>query len=135
MLSHLKKTADELGLPFGERRMTFNSRKAQELGKLAEARSLGQRYHDAVFRAYFALGRNIARLDTLLEIAVEVGLAAEEAQDALQNGRFHEAVDRDWARALRMGVTAVPTFVHRGVHLVGAQPYPALVALVQNSLS
>jgi len=135
MLAHLKKTADQLGLPFGERRMTYNSRKAQELGKLAEARGLSPRYHDAVFRAYFAQGRNIALVSTLLEIAVEVGLTAAEAREALQNGHFHEAVDRDWERSRRMGVTAVPTFVHLNERLVGAQPYPALVALVQKSFS
>ena len=33
ILARLKRVAGELGLPFGDRPMTYNSRLAQELGK------------------------------------------------------------------------------------------------------
>ena len=36
VMDHLSSVAAELGLPFGKREKTFNSRIAQELGKLAE---------------------------------------------------------------------------------------------------
>ena len=35
VLAHLNRTAKDLGLPFGKRERTYNSRLAQELGKLA----------------------------------------------------------------------------------------------------
>jgi hypothetical protein len=35
-MTRLKKVAEELGLPFGERKKTYNSRLAQELGKWAK---------------------------------------------------------------------------------------------------
>jgi len=55
-MSRLKKVADELGLPLGERKKTFNSRLAQELAKWVESKGKGDTFHDAVFRAYFVDG-------------------------------------------------------------------------------
>ena len=69
MLDHMKQVAKEQGLPFGDRKMTFNSRLAQELGKWAEQMEKGDAFHDAVFRAYFADGRNIADANVLADIA------------------------------------------------------------------
>ena len=125
-MARLKRVAGELGLPWGERKMSFNSRSAQELGKWAESQGKGDEYHDAVFRAYFVDGRNIAKTDVLLELAAAVGLPAEEAGEALQTGAFRESVDSDWALAGKMGIDCVPTFVVDDRPLAGAQPYEAL---------
>ena len=126
MLSHLKQVAHELQLPFGDRQMTYNSRRAQELGKWAEQNGKGDAFHHAVFRAYFAEGRNIYDMDTLITIANSVGLDGGRACAVLDSEAFKEAVDRDWAQAYKTGITAVPTFVINGQNLVGAQPYTAL---------
>jgi len=131
MIDRLKRTADGLGLPFGTRTMTYNSRRAQELGKWAEAQGSGEAFHKSVFQAYFAQGRNIARMEVLKDLAAGVGLKPEQAEQVLVEGRYAGAVDRDWERSRRMGITAVPTFVYDGRGLVGAQTYEALKALVQ----
>jgi len=47
---------------------------AQEMGKWAEEKGKGDEFHDAVFRTYFADGKNIAKKDVLLEMAKKVGL-------------------------------------------------------------
>ena len=65
-MARLKKVAEELGLPLGERKKTYNSRLAQELGKWAETKGKGDEFHDAVFRAYFVDGKNIAKADVLV---------------------------------------------------------------------
>ena len=134
MLAHLRSTAARLGLPFGERRMTFNSRRAQEMGKWAESEGYGEAFHQAVFRAYFADGLNIARLSVLSEIAESIGLSGQEVQERLAAGDFRNAVDRDWQRSRSMGITAVPTFNLEGRQLVGAQPYAALADMVRASV-
>ena len=59
-------------------------------------------------------------------LAKSLGLPDKEAQKVLETGAFREAVDLDWSRAYRMGVTAVPTFVIGQRAMVGAQPYEAL---------
>ena len=62
MLAHMKNVAEGLGLPFGNREKTYNSRMAQELGKWAESLGRGDEFHHAIFRAYFAEGRNIGNI-------------------------------------------------------------------------
>ena len=122
----LRKAAGELGLPWGERKNTYNSRRAQELGKWAEAKEKGDEFHNAVFRAYFVDGKNISQPEVLAGLAEAVGLSKKEAGKVLQTRAFKEAVDADWALAYKMGITAVPTFVLDRQAVVGAQPYTVL---------
>jgi predicted DsbA family dithiol-disulfide isomerase len=133
MLAHLRQTADRLDLPFGDRRMTFNSRRAQELGKWAESRDRGEAFHRAIFRAYFVDGLNIAQLPVLAAIVDSIGLPGQAVETVLANGQYGQAVDRDWQRSQSMGITAVPTFKFADQLLVGAQPYAALAEMVHQS--
>jgi predicted DsbA family dithiol-disulfide isomerase len=126
MVARLGQVAAQLGLPFGTRTMTYNSRLAQELGKWVEEKGKGDAYHDAVFRAYFAHGKNIASRDVLTDIIASLALDTQEARGVLDVGDYRQAVDDDWAESHRMRVTAVPTFMINGHALVGAQPYNAL---------
>lgn len=127
----LKKVADELGLPLGERKKTYNSRLAQELAKWAESKGKGDSFHQAVFQAYFVDGKNIGKVDELIALAKSIGLPEKEARSVLQLRSFKEAVDSDWSRCGDLGITAVPTFVVDNQALVGAQPYEALEQLMR----
>jgi len=118
------------GLPYGDRRMTYNSRLAQELGKWADTQPGGEAIHDALFRAYFVDGANIGDVRELLSIAKAVGLDEGKAREVLEKRTFKAAVDEDWDKSRRYGVTGVPTFVYGDQGVVGAQPYEALVRLV-----
>lgn len=126
VLTRLKRTADELGLPFTTRTMTYNSRSAQELGKWAERQGRGERFHQLVFEAYFAQGRNIAQLKVLRDVASAAGLNPDAAEAALNQRMFKTAVDQDWQRCRDMGITAVPTFFMGDRWLVGAQDYETI---------
>ena len=130
MLAHLKNVAGGLGLPFGDREMTYNSRLAQELGKWAESKGAGDAFHNAVFRAYFVEGENIAKVPVLVRVAESVDLGAEDAIGILQNRTYKDAVDSDWQRSYELKVTAVPTFACNHQTLVGAQSYQALEKLL-----
>ena len=118
------------GLPYGERLRTCNSRFAQELGKWADSRG-EDGIHDAIYRAYFAENRNIGEVEELVRIAETVGLPGEEARDVLMERCCRDAVDADWVKARRYGVTGVPTFVAGSHGVVGAQPYDVLEQLVR----
>jgi predicted DsbA family dithiol-disulfide isomerase len=122
----LKKVATDLELPWGERKKSYNSRSAQELGKWAETKGKGDQYHDAVFRAYFVDGKNIAKTDVLVGLVKKAGLPEDEAGEALRTRAFKESVDSDWALVDQMGITSVPTFALDHKTLVGAQPYEVL---------
>ncbi len=130
MKARLVELAQAQGLPYGDRRMTYNSRLAQELGKWADGQDGGEAVHDALFRAYFVDGANIGHADVLLEIAGRLGLDVDAAREVLETRSFSDAVDRDWQRSRELGFTGVPTFVAGGYGVVGAQPYEALEALV-----
>jgi predicted DsbA family dithiol-disulfide isomerase len=122
----------EEGLPYGRRTMTYNSRLAQELAKWAETQDGGTAIHDALYRAYFVDGWNIAQIDNLLSVVRQLGLPEDEARQALASRRFRAAVDADWQRCRDLGITAVPTFMVGNQGVVGAQPYEVLETLVVN---
>ena len=130
MVAHLKQKAAELGLPFGDRKKTYNSRLAQELGLWAASKGRGDAFHMAAFKAYFVDGSNLAQTDVLLGLASGVGLSSEEAKSVLSEQKFKAAVDADWALSRKMGVTAVPTFIVNQDRLVGAQPYEVIEKLM-----
>jgi len=131
MRDHVKRAANEAGLPFADRLKTYNSRLAQELGKWAESKGKGEQFHHAAFNAYFAEGINIAKIPALLDIAASVGLPPEEAEEVLVKRSFKKDVDEDWSLSQKRGITAVPTFVINQDRLVGAYPYEALQKLIE----
>ena len=121
------------GLPYGRRTHTYNSRLAQELAKWAELQPGGDAIHEALFKAYFVGGINLAEVDKLVAIAGSVGMSEEGARVVLVSRSFATAVDADWRRAAEFGVTGVPTFVMNGKAVVGAQPYSVLEDLVERA--
>jgi predicted DsbA family dithiol-disulfide isomerase len=121
------------GLPYGKRKMTYNSRLAQELGKWADSQPAGEAIHDALFRAYFVDGRNIGDPEVLVQIAESVGLPGDKAREVMQTRSYKPAVDADWAKARDYGITGVPTFVAGGSAVVGAQPYEMLERLIKET--
>jgi predicted DsbA family dithiol-disulfide isomerase len=133
MYLRMKELMDAEGLPYGRRTHTYNSRLAQELGKWADTQPAGAAIHDALYKAYFVEARNIGDPDVLVEIARSVGLPADEARAVLEERRFKDAVDADWAKSHALGVTGVPTFVAARHGVVGAQPYEVLQQLVEKA--
>lgn len=130
MIQKLRSVAAAEGLPFGERTMTYNSRRAQELAKWAEEQGRLNDYNRAVFHAYFADGLNIALPEVLGGILDGLGLDREQGLEALRQSDYGPEVDRDWERSRALKVSAVPTFMICGRQEVGAQPYSRLVNLL-----
>jgi predicted DsbA family dithiol-disulfide isomerase len=130
MQARLRRLAETEGLPLAERTRTYNSRRAQELGKWAETQGNGDLFRKAVYRAYFVDGRNIAKVDELVRIAEAVGLPGDEARAVLAAGSFAAAVDADWQRASELGITAVPSHLCAGKRLVGFSSYDDFVRLI-----
>ena len=130
VLARLKQVADSLELPFGARSHTYNSRRAQELGKWAEQQGRGDAFRAAVYRAYFVDGRNIAQPAELTAIVAALGLPVEEAQQVLDEQMFASAVDADWQRSRELGVSSVPTHSYENRILVGFQEYAAFRQLI-----
>jgi len=130
MHTRMKGLMDAEGLPYNRRTHTYNSRLAQELAKWADSQPGFDAIHDALYKAYFVQGRNIGDPDVLADIAKSAGLPADPAREVLTKRTFKDAVDADWEKARRSGITGVPSFVAGGYKTVGAQPYDALSQLL-----
>jgi predicted DsbA family dithiol-disulfide isomerase len=132
VLARLKQVADSLNLPFGSRTHTYNSRRAQELGKWAEQQGRGDVFRAGIYRAYFVDGRNIANPTELAVIIAALGLSVTEALKVLDEQTYAGAVDDDWHRAHNRNVSSVPTYRYENRALVGFQDYAALRQLISN---
>jgi len=133
MQAQMRARMQAEGLPYGNRTMTYNSRLAQELAAWADTQPGGEAIHDAMFRAYFVDAKNIGDPEVLVDIATSVGLPAEQSREVIEKRTHKAAVDADWEKSRRYGVTGVPTFVAGNQGVVGAQPYEVLEELVKQA--
>ena len=130
MQTRLTQVAAAEDLPLALRTRTFNSRRAQELGKWAESQGAGDLFHQAVYQAYFVDGINIALIDELLVIVESIGLPTTEARKVIGTGSFAAAVDADWQLTRELRVTAVPTHLYEGKRLAGFGAYEDFERLI-----
>ena len=99
---------------------------------LAEAHDLQDAMKERLLRAYFTEGELISDHDTLVRLAVEVGLDEREVRELLAGERYADAVREDERTAAELGISAVPTFVvDRKLGASGAQPPEALLDLLR----
>ena len=133
VMADLKKMAEGLGLPFAKRTHTYNSRHAQELGKWAKQLGQGDAFRAAIYHAYFAEGRNIAKVSELTAICESLDFSTMDALQVLDDGRFSAEVDADWERARKVGVSSVPTHNYGNHTLTGFQDYSAFQHLISGA--
>ena len=133
MNQNMKNLMQREGLLYEYRTMTYNSRLAQELGTWADTKNGGNAIHEKIYQAYFVQNKNICNSDVLIDIVKQVDLNKAEALEVLNERTFKQKVDRDWAKARENGVSGVPTYVAGGAAIVGAQPYEALVQLLEHA--
>lgn len=115
----VEPAARRLDVQMGTPPLWPRTRKAHELAWFARQGDRFPQTHAALYRAFFVEGRDIGRIDVLVEIAAEVGLDAEAAHIALGLDRHTDEVVRvaDVARA--QGVDRLPTIVRATERLVG----------------
>src|SRR5512133_1745011 len=93
MRERLRTLMGAEGLPYRDPERIYNTRLAQELAAWAQAERRVD-LHPALFRAYFAEGGNLGRLDELVEVARAADLPGELAREVLETRSFRAAVDR-----------------------------------------
>jgi predicted DsbA family dithiol-disulfide isomerase len=99
---------------------------------LAHQHGLQDEMKERLLRAYFTEGRLIGDPETLISLAVEVGLPEGQARETLAGDRYAGEVRADEQLATQFGISAVPTFVvDRSLGASGAQPPEALLELLR----
>ena len=124
MLSHVTGVAAEAGLEYRfDLLQHTNTVKAHELLHHAKANDLQHEMEERLMSAYFTEGKHVGRIDDLVELAVEVGLDADETRQALESSVHLSVVRQDQAQARAYGIQGVPFFVIDGQYgISGAQP-------------
>jgi predicted DsbA family dithiol-disulfide isomerase len=123
---------ERFGVEMISHRWGVKSRYALEGAKFAEEKGLGDAYHEAMFRAHFVADRDFGDLETLGDLAAEVGLERAEFLAALKSGVYAPLVDADIGQAQVYGLQGVPATIIEQKYLIsGAQPLAALQDIVR----
>ena len=136
ILGHTQSTAQAEGLPmdFSRGQVRASTRDAHRLMLLAAHEGVADEVGEALFRAHFAEGRNIADHHVLADVGASAGIDRQAALDFLVSDAGKQEVEAEIAQAHNLGIRAVPTFVFDGQLAVqGAQP-PALFAEIFQKL-
>lgn len=124
MTAHVTGVAKEVGLNYDfDKAVVANSFDAHRVSHLAKEHGVQDALEEALFKAYFTDGKNTADHQVLTDLAVSVGLNAEEVRQVLATNAYADEVNHDIYQAQQVGVRGVPFFVLGGKYAVsGAQP-------------
>ncbi len=128
ILAQTQSTANAEGLPmdFDRGQVRVSTRDAHRVMLLAAAEGDAQAVGEALFRAHFEHGRNLADPEVLAAAAEAGGLSRERVLAMLAGDEFQRELEAVFVQAQRIGIRAVPTFVIDGQLAVqGAQPAEA----------
>jgi len=124
MEARMEETAAGEGLEYHMAGLRVgNTTDAHRVGHLAKDRGIQDAMVEALFKAHFTEQRSVFSRESLVELAVEVGLDADEVRSVLASDRYADEVAEDAQTASRLGANGVPFFVidmRYGVS--GAQP-------------
>ena len=135
MTDQVKQVAAQEGLHYEfENAVMVNTFDAHRLTHLAKDRGLGGQAHERLMRAQLVEARVLDDVDTLVELAAEIGLDAEEARTVLTGDTYTAEVEDDIRTAQQLGATGVPFFVmDRAFGVSGAQPLDVFTAALEKA--
>nr|WP_321446137.1 DsbA family oxidoreductase [uncultured Cohaesibacter sp.] len=96
---------------FSEGQRTYNTLAAHQLIHWAGDLGKAHEMKTALLKAYFTDNRNIGDSETLVEIAAEQGLDADEARAVLTENRFAKDVGEHIAFWRKQGISGVPAII------------------------
>jgi predicted DsbA family dithiol-disulfide isomerase len=111
-----------------------NTLLAHQMAAWATEQGKGAEIWARLYHAYFGEVRSVFDVDSLVPLAVDVGLDADAAREALLSRRFLPAVQADVREARALGCTGVPFFViDRRFAVAGAQGPDTLLAALSRA--
>ncbi len=111
-----------------------NSFDAHRLIHLAADHGLQSEMKERLQKAYFTEGLVVSHHDTLVQLAVEVGLDAEETRQILNSDTYAAEVHAEARRAQMMGSRGVPFFVFEEKYAVsGAQQVEVFLTALERT--
>jgi len=132
---HVTQMALEVGLQYDfDKAVVANSFDAHRLSHFAKKHGLQDAMEERLFRAYFTEGKNTADHETLVQLAVEVGLNGDDVRRVLAGSDFADLVNNDAYEAHQVGARGVPFFVFGNKYAVsGAQPTEVFLQVLEKA--
>ena len=124
MNDYMTGVAKEVGLEYNfDKAIINNTFDAHRLLHFAKEKGVQNEMKERLFKAYYTEGKNIGDINTLVQLAGEVGLNEEAVRAVLNSDVYAQEVRMDQYEAFQIGVQGVPFFVFNSKYAVsGAQP-------------
>lgn len=135
MTDQVKALAAQEGLAFdAARAWMVNTFDAHRIAHLAKGHGLLGQMHERLMRAHHIEGQLVNDPPTLVRLAGEVGLPADEIRQVLSGDDYAADVRADARRAAELGGTGVPFFVLDGTYgISGAQPVDTFLSALRTA--
>ena len=127
--------ADGIAFRYDLMTITPNTLKAHRLTWFAGQQDKATAMAERILKAYFTEGKNIAEVETLANLAAEVGIDAEAAKAFLLSDAGMKEVQELKRQALTQGVRGVPHIRIGQEVLSGAQSLDVFLAALQNAVN
>jgi predicted DsbA family dithiol-disulfide isomerase len=120
----------EIDFAFERIGQTPNSVNSHRLVHFADSHGKADAAVEALFMTYFVNGQDIGTFDVLLKIGKNLGLDSDVLGTYLEGDTDVDMVHNENARAHRMGVNGVPSFVFEGEYAISGAQTPDILARV-----
>jgi len=108
-----------------------HAQKASEAARCAGDQGKYWEYHDKLFVEQEEWTEVTDSASLFVGYATGLGLDGGEFESCLTDGKFTQAVKDDLLLGQKLGVSGTPSFFINGKMLVGAQPYEAFKAVIE----
>lgn len=137
MNKNVVEMAEKEGLDFNmDSIKPVNTFKAHRLLHYADKQEKQHEMKEALLKAYFTDGKDVGDMDTLAQLAGEIGLDEAEVKDFLNTQQFSDRVREDMDKARKIGIQGVPFFlINNKYGLSGAQPTEVFEEALQKILN
>ena len=92
-------------------------------------------FHNGLYEAYWAEGRDLGDIDVLLEVAGASGLNTNELGERLESRHYEDSVMTEFQEAKSLGISGIPAFIIGKYLFTGARPYQDFQAVMNRALA
>ncbi|KAK3669891.1 hypothetical protein LTR78_010202 [Recurvomyces mirabilis] len=127
MQGHLLRLGKQVGIDFGFKGMTGNTRDSHRLIQLGKTKGeeMQTKVVEQLFNAYFEVNEDITSKDVLIQRGIKAGLDEKETREWMDSDKGGPQVDQEVNEAQHKFITGVPNFTINGKYEVQGAEEPA----------